>query len=89
MTPRPDPSQMRERHDESDRAVSAHAEIADVVEEDHAGRARGVVRFAQQRADYHIRAARFGDDARAPVVEARAQYVEPLCERAAAEIRTT
>ena len=68
------PGPMRPRwasdDDEPDGAVAAHAEIADVVEEDHAGRARRVVRLAQQRADHHVRAARLVDDARAEVVEA-------------------
>jgi hypothetical protein len=80
---------MRERHDEPDRPMSAHAQIADVVEEDHARRALLVIRLAQQRADDHFGTAWLGDDARAPVVEARAKHVEPLRKRAAAEIGAT
>ena len=85
----PDAPHMRQRHHESDRAVSAHAEVADVVEEDHAGRAIGGVRLAQQRAHHDVRAARLRDDAGAPVVEAAAEYVEPFGQRPAAEIGAT
>ncbi len=38
--------------------MPAHAESADVVEEDHAGGATRVARLTQQRADDHIAAAR-------------------------------
>ncbi len=43
----PDPPQVGQRDRHADRAVAAHAEVADVVEEDHAGRAGRIDRRQQ------------------------------------------
>ena len=83
---RADAAQVGQRHHQPDGAVAAHAEEADVVEEDHAGLARGVVRLAEQRAHDGVVAARLVDDGRADVVEVVAEAVEALLDRAAAEI---
>ena len=69
MAPGLEPAHMRERHRKADRAVAAHAEIADIVEEDHAGGAGLIVRLAQKRADQRIVAARLVDGEAAVVVE--------------------
>ena len=49
-----DLTHVRERDDQSNGPVSAHAEITDVVEEDDATRAGFVFRFDQYRTDHHI-----------------------------------
>ena len=46
MRARLDPSQVRQRHHQPDRAVAAHPQVADVVEEDDA---RGSVRIDRLR----------------------------------------
>ena len=71
---------------ESDGSVAAHVEEADVVKEDHAGLARRVVRFAEQRADNGVVAARLVDDGGADVIEVGAKAVEAFLDWAAAEI---
>src|SRR6185312_529043 len=69
----PDATEMRERHREPDRAMPAHADHADVVEEDDARGARPVDGLAQQRTDDHIGATRLVDDARAETIEIAAE----------------
>ena len=64
-----DASEMRERSHEADGAVPAHAEIADVVEENHAGLAGRIRRIAEQRADDGVRSARLVDDRGAEAIE--------------------
>ena len=54
-----DPSQVSQRRYQPNRPVSAHSQIADIIKEDHARRARAIKRFAQQRTHHHVRAARF------------------------------
>ena len=63
----------RQRRDEADGAVAAHAEIADVVEEDDAEAAVAAMRRAQERADDGVRAARLVDDCRTIAVEVLAE----------------
>ena len=53
------PAQVGKRRDKSDAAVTAHAQIAHVVEKNHAGRTVEVARRAKQCADQCIRTARF------------------------------
>ncbi len=79
-----DPAQVGEGSHYADGSVAAHAEIADVVEEDDGC---GCVRcdgFEQQRADYDLGAAGFADYAGAEAVEVRSEAVEPLLQRAIA-----
>src|ERR1700733_3167992 len=64
-----DTAEMRERHGGADRRVPAHAEIADVVEEDQAGRAARILRLAEQRADQGVMAARFEKREPADMIE--------------------
>jgi hypothetical protein len=69
MLPGADATQVREGRDDADRAMAAHPDVADVVEEDHAGGARGIRRLDQQRADDHVRAARLVHDGGSIAVE--------------------
>ena len=82
-----DAAQMRERDNEADRPVPAHLEHADVVEEDDTRDARLVARFHEQRADNHIRAARFVDHGGAEAVVLLAKNLLLFGHRAAAEFR--
>jgi hypothetical protein len=59
----------RERRHEADRAVAAHAEVADVVEEDDTEAAIAAVGRTQQRTDDDIGPARLVDDCGTVVVE--------------------
>ena len=68
-----DAAEVRERDDDADGAVAAHAEVADVVEEDDAGGAGRIGRLAEQRADDDVGAARLVDDGGAEAVEAVAE----------------
>jgi hypothetical protein len=68
--------------------MAAHAEIADVVEEDHAGGAGGIDGRAQQRADDRVGAARFIDYGRAKEIVLGAEEFEAFGERPRAEVRT-
>jgi len=58
MPARPDAAQVRQRRDDADRAVPAHAQQAHVVEEDHARHAARRARLDQQRAHHRVAAAR-------------------------------
>ena len=88
MRPRADAALMPECDDDADHAMPAHAEIADVVEEDDAGRAARIDRRTQQRPDHHIRPARFIDDGGAITIEVGTKALAPLGEGAAAEVRS-
>ena len=68
--------------------MAAHAEISDIVEENDAGGARGVVRLAKKRADHRIVAARLVNGIAAEMVEIRGEAGEPFGERAAAQRRS-
>src|SRR5690348_5421847 len=50
-----DAAEVSQRGDDTDRAVAAHAEVSDIVEEQHAGHATVVDWCAQQRADERFR----------------------------------
>ena len=65
-----------ERDGHADRAVPAHAEVADVVEEDDARAQSAHRRLAQQRPDQHVGAARLVDDGAAEA--SRCSSREPL-----------
>jgi hypothetical protein len=71
-------TEISERRDQSDRAMAAHANVADVVEEDHPAGIGGVGRCAKERADQHVRAARFVDDRPAPRIVLVAEAVPAL-----------
>jgi hypothetical protein len=77
-----DAAVMRQSHSQSDGSMTAHSEIAGVVEEDHSGRTRWINRFAQKRSDYCIRTTRFVDNRRAKVIELIFEFSEPLIKRA-------
>ncbi|KGC40060.1 hypothetical protein DO73_4432 [Burkholderia pseudomallei] len=87
MHARPDASHVVQRAHEADRAVPAHAEIARVVEEDHARRRAGRDGLAQQRADEHVAAARLEDAGGAIAVVLAREHGQTLGHRAAAERR--
>ena len=82
-----DPAQVRERDDEADRSVTAHADGSDIVEEDHSGRAARIGGLAQQRSDQDIGSSRLVDDTRSKVIVVRAEALEAFRDAAAAEVR--
>jgi hypothetical protein len=77
-----------ERGDEPDGAVPAHADVADIVEEDDPQLAVAAMRLAQECANDGIRAARLVDDGRAVVVKVLAKARDALRERTCAKIGT-
>ena len=81
-----DAAQMRERDHQADGAVPAHADRADVVEEDDAGGARLVRRLDEQRPHDHVRAARLVDARGTVAVELPGEALAPCGEAAAAEV---
>ena len=84
-----DPPHVGERDGEADGAVAAHVEVADVIEEDDAGRTGGVSRFAEEGSDYGVRGAGFVADGGAVAVEPGAEEVETLAQRSVAESGAT
>jgi hypothetical protein len=58
--------------------MAAHAEIANVIEEDNASRARRVRWFTQQGAHDGVRAARLIHDSSANVIVFGTKYVEAV-----------
>ena len=69
MAPRLEPADMRQRHGEANRPVAAHSEVSDIVEENHGGGARRVIRLAEERADERVVAARLVDGGAAEMIE--------------------
>src|SRR5580704_10344881 len=82
-----DAAEMRERHGGADRGVTAHPEIAGVVEEDEAGGAGRVDRLAEKRADQRVVASRLEDREAPDIIELLGEAPEPLGQRAAAQRR--
>ncbi len=82
-----DPSQVRQCHRDTDCAVAAHAQVPDVVEEDHPGDAGWIDRRQQDRADHDIRPARLVDDRRAKCVVLLAKDGLTLGHRAGTQVR--
>src|SRR6185503_7321027 len=76
----------RERRHKADRAVAAHAEVADVVEEDDTEAAIAAVGRTQQRTDDDIGPARLVDDCGTVVVELLTEARETVAERPAAQV---
>src|SRR5437867_101541 len=64
MFPRLDATKVCQGDEETDRAVPAHSETADVVEKNDAGDTRLVVRWTEQGPDQHVRTARLVDHGR-------------------------
>src|SRR5687768_15446315 len=83
-----DSSHVREGHHHPDHPVTAHAEPADVVEKDHAGRTTRLGRGHEHRADDHIRSARLIDNGRPKAIVLLAKTFELLGNAAAAKVRS-
>ena len=86
MRARADPPEVGQGHRHADRPVAAHAEVADVVEEDDAGRGGRIDRLEDQGADHHVRAARLVDDRRPERVVPVAEHGEAIGHRAGAQL---
>ncbi len=80
---------MRQRGDQPDGAVAAHAQIAGVIEEDHPCAGVGVHWCAQQRTYQHIAAARLQHAGGPPGIVPFGQQLPALGHGARAEIRET
>ena len=81
-----DPPEMRQGDDHPDGAVTAHAKVADVVEENDAELAVRLVRLDQQGADHDSGAPWFTHDGGAEIVMLRLEHLNALAQRAAAEV---
>src|SRR5207249_1007516 len=66
--------------------MSAHAQVADIVEENHPCGAAGIGRRTEKHADHDVGAARLIDNGRAEGVEPLAKALAPLGQRANAQI---
>src|SRR5207245_5199203 len=64
VQPRSQTAEICERFHDADRAVPAHAEVADVVEEDYGGGRRRISGWKEQRTDEGIGSARLVDNRR-------------------------
>jgi len=84
-----DAAHMRERDGDANGSVSAHAQVAGVVEEDDAGCRRWIDRLHEIGAHKHVGAARFAKDGAAEVVVAAAEMFKAFGERSGARIRKT
>ena len=67
--------------------MTAHCKAADVIEENHAGRARFILRFHKQRTDNHVRAARLVDDGGTELIVLLAEYLQPVSRGTATQFR--
>jgi hypothetical protein len=72
---RPDPSHMGKGCHHADCSVSAHAEVPDIIEEDHGRRGLWIDGFAEEGTDDDLRSTRFTHDTAPEVIEIT---LEPL-----------
>src|SRR5712691_4418512 len=82
-----DAAEMGERHGHADGPVAAHAQDADVIEEDHAGHAARIDWLTEQGTDKDIRAARFVDHGGAKGIVSLAEKLALMGQRPLPEIR--
>lgn len=82
----PDPTEMGQRRDHSDRPMHAHPEGPDVVEEEEPGDGCGVVRREEERSDERIGTARLVHDGRAERVVVAQETETALRQRPGPEI---
>src|SRR5271163_3456482 len=82
-----DAAEMRERHGGADRGVTAHPEIAGVVEEDEARGAGRVDRLAEKRADGRVIPPRLENREAPDIIELLGEAPAPPGQRAAAQRR--
>ena len=87
MLARLDAAHVGEGRDQPDGAVTAHAQVSHVVEEDHAGGAARVHRFTQQSADHHVGTPRLIYHCGTEIVVFGAESFQPGAQRAVAQIR--
>ncbi|MNM97044.1 hypothetical protein D3C81_1095400 [compost metagenome] len=78
---------MRQRPGQADGAVATHAQIADIVEEDHACTAARIGGLQQQRTDHRVRTARLAGDGAAPMIVAVAEDFAALRKASLAQVR--
>jgi hypothetical protein len=71
---------------DADHAVTAHAQVSGVVEEDDGSGTVRICRIEQERAHQNVGAARLAQDSAPIVVVVAAQAFKPLSERAGAEV---
>ena len=74
---------------QANRAMAAHAEHAYVVKKNDACCAAWLARFAQQRAHHCVGPAWLIAQGAPDMIELLVEYLAPLCQRAAAEIRAS
>src|SRR4029079_13774744 len=82
-----DPGEVGESVGEADGAVATHADDADVVEEDDAGRATRLVRLDEEGAHEDVGAAGLVGDEFTKGVVLVTESLRPIGERALAEVR--
>jgi hypothetical protein len=81
-----DLAEVEESDGDAHHSVAAHAEVADVVEEDDAGGASFIVRLEQYRPDHYFRAARLVNQGGAHPVVLLAKGREFVSDAAAAQV---
>jgi translocation and assembly module TamB len=85
--PRADSSQMRQRSHDTNGAVSAHAQAADIVKKDHTRRAVSIHGLAQQSAHQYFRAPRFVHNGGPKFIVVSGKPPQPVCECIVAQRR--
>ena len=83
-----DAAHICERSYESDSSMPAHAEVSDVVEEDHCGPASAVERLTQQSANQHIRASWFIHDGGTKTVIVATESLHAFRQGSVSQIRS-
>ena len=69
----------------ANRAMSAHSQVTDIVEEENASGTAGVHRIAEQRTDQHIRTPWFVDHRGTEIVMFRGKPMQPIGHRIVAQ----
>ena len=82
-----DAAHVEERCDQSNGAVTAHAQVSHIIEENHAGSASRIHRLTQQSADDDVGTAGFIHNRAAEVIVLSTESFQPGAERAASQIR--
>jgi len=80
-------AQMGQRANDTDCAVSTHAQISHIVKEEHACNALRIARLTQERAHNNIGAARLARQSGAKAIVLSAQNMESLYKSAFAQVR--
>jgi hypothetical protein len=80
---------MSQCRNQTDRTVTAHTQVPDIIKEDGTGSASGMQRIAKQRAYHNVGPSRFVHNGRSKIIVLAAKAFQPIGQWSGPEVGTT